>query len=128
MQIRSLSLKLLTTFSSIKLFQFLVTIETWLRLIVWETRIWVKSPGFRFGSRTRNAKRISPSPPEKAFPKSWLYGFPLYRSSWKNCSREQCFFSACYACACETNTLSKTVQIFSRIPEILITKGQISLV
>ena len=54
---------------------------------------------------------------------------PLYRSSWKNCSREQCFFfSACYACACQTTVLSKTVQIFSRIPEILITKGQISLV
>ena len=38
------------------------------------------------------------------------------------------FFSACYACACETIVLSKTVKIFSRSPEILITKGQISLV
>ena len=38
------------------------------------------------------------------------------------------FFSACYACACETTVLSKTVQIFSCIPEILITKDQISLV
>ena len=38
------------------------------------------------------------------------------------------FFSACYVCACETTVLSKTAQIFSRIPEILITKGQISLV
>ena len=67
--------------------------------------------------------------PENSFLKSWLYGFSLYRSSWKNCSREQCFFfSACYACACETTVLSKTVQIFSRIPEILITKGQVSLV
>ena len=38
------------------------------------------------------------------------------------------FFSACYACGYETTVLSKTVQIFSRFPEILITKGQISLV
>ena len=53
---------------------------------------------------------------------------PLYRSSWKNCSREQCFFFCLLSCACETTVLSKTVQIFSRIPEILITKGQISLV
>ena len=30
--------------------------------------------------------------PENSFLKSWLYGFSLYRSSWKNCSREQCFF------------------------------------
>ena len=45
---------------------------------------------FRFGNRTRNAQLTSPSPPpppppprspEKSFPKSWPYGFPLYRSS-----------------------------------------------
>ena len=30
--------------------------------------------------------------PEKSFLKSWLYRFSLYRSSWRNCSREQCFF------------------------------------
>ena len=40
--------------------------------------------GFRFGNQTRNAKRISPSPPEKSFTKSWLYGCPLYRCSWKS--------------------------------------------
>ena len=28
------------------------------------------------------------------------------------------FFSACYACACETTVLSKTVHIFSRIPDL----------
>ena len=28
------------------------------------------------------------------------------------------FFSACYACACETPVLSKTVHIFSRIPDL----------
>ena len=30
--------------------------------------------------------------PEKSFLKSWPYRFSLYRSSWRNCSREQCFF------------------------------------
>ena len=66
--------------------------------------------------------------PENSVLKSWLYGFSLYRSSWKNCSREQCFFFCLLSCAWETTVLSKTVQIFSRIPEILITKGQVSLV
>ena len=73
--------------------------------------------GFRFGNQTRNAKRISPSPPEKSFTKSWLYGCPLYRCSWKSVDNVF-FFSACYACACETPVLSKTVHIFSRIPDL----------
>ena len=98
--------------------------------------VWLHGkPGFKFKVRVldlaieREIQNGFHPQPENSFLKSWLYGFSLYRSSWKNCSREQCFFlSACYACACETTVLSKTVQIFSRIPEILITKGQISLV
>ena len=97
--------------------------------------VWLHGkPGFKFKVRVldlaieREIQNGFHPQPENSFLKSWLYGFSLYRSSWKNCSREQCFFSACYACACETTVLSKTVQIFSRIPKILITKGQISLV
>ena len=98
--------------------------------------VWLhEKPGFKFKVRVldlaieREMQNGFHPHPKKSFLKSWLYRFSLYRSSWRNCSREQCFFfSACYACACETSVLSKTVQIFSRIPEILITKGQISLV
>ena len=61
MQIRSLSLKLLTPFNSIKLFQFMVTIETQGAFDCMRNPD--LSPGFRFGNGTRNAKRISPSPP-----------------------------------------------------------------
>ena len=126
MQIRSLSLKLLTPFNSIKLFQFMVTIETQGAFDCMRNPDLSLKSGFQIWQS--NATRISPSSPEKSFLKSLLYGFPLYRSSWKNCSLELRFFSTCYASACETTVLSNTVQIFSRIPEILITKGQISLV
>ena len=59
--------------------------------------------GFRFGNQTRNAKRISPSPPAKSFTKSWLYGCPLYRCSWK--SVDNVFFF-CLLCVRVRDTCS----------------------
>ena len=90
MQIRSLSLKLLTPFNSIKLFQFMVTIETQGAFDCMRNPDLSLKSGFQIWQS--NATRISPSSPEKSFLKSLLYGFPLYRSSWKNCSLELRFF------------------------------------
>ena len=61
--------------------------------------VWLHGkPGFKFKVRVldlaieREIQNGFHPQPENSFLKSWLYGFSLYRSSWKNCSREQCFF------------------------------------
>ena len=91
--------------------------------------VWLhEKPGFRFGNRTRNAKRISPSPPRNPSSNHDLMDFLYTALVEKTVLVNSVYFPACYACACETTVVSKTVQIFSRIPEILITKGLISLV
>ena len=90
MQIRSLSLKLLTPFNSIKLFQFMVTIETQGAFDCMRNPD--LCPGFRFGNRTRNAKRISPSPPRNPSPNHDFMDFLYTVLVGKNCSREQCCF------------------------------------
>ena len=62
--------------------------------------VWLhEKPGFKFKVRVLDLaieremqNGYFTLTPEKSFLKSWLYGFSLYRSSWKNCSREQRFF------------------------------------
>ena len=72
---------------------FSIHADNWNLRCVWshgKSGFEFKVRDFRFGNRTRNAQLTSPSPPpppppprspEKSFPKSWPYGFPLYRSS-----------------------------------------------
>ena len=66
-----------------------------------------------------------PPPPRNSSPKSWLYGFPLYRSSSNSEKKTVKLFSwtvffFCLLCVrvrdnCSVKN-SSTVQIFSRIP------------
>ena len=128
MQIRSLSLKLLTPFNSIKLFQFMVRTETQGAFDCMGNPDLSLKSGFQIWQS--NAKYKTDFTLNPRIPSSnhdfmdFLYTVLVGKTVLVN----SVFFSACYACACETTVLSKTVQIFSRIPEILITKGQVSLV
>ena len=91
-----------------------------------EIRIWVLNPNFRFCNRTRNARRISPPPPEidremrpRGCPIQDFMDFLYYRSTGK-CEKgfvklfswTVFFFLACYACACETNDLQNSSNSF----------------
>ena len=128
MQIRSLSLKLLTPFNSIKLFQFMVTIETQGAFDCMRNPDLSLKSGFQIWQSNAKCKTdISPSPPRNPSSNHDFMDFLYTVLVGKTVLVNSVFFSACYACACEITVLSKTVQIFScYIPEILITKGQIS--
>ena len=114
MQIRSLSLKLLTPFNSIKLFQFMVTIETQGAFDCMRNPDLSLKSGFQIWQSNAKCKTdISPSP---------------LRNPSSNHDFIPSFMDFLYTVLVGKTVLVKNSQIFSRIPEILITKGQISLV